>query len=475
VSTVDLDAASGRWVVAATVLASGMALLDSTAVNVALPTLGADLDAGLAGLQWVINGYLLSLAALILLGGALGDRYGRRRVFTVGVCWFALASALCGLAPTVEVLVAARVLQGIGGALLTPGSLAILQSSFGPGQRARAIGAWSGLGGIAAAVGPLLGGVLIQGVSWRAIFLLNVPVALVVLWVTRRRVPESRDPGARGRPDVVGAALAATGLAGVTYALIRAGEGGWGLRGAGLGLLGLALLALFAVVERRLPHPMLPPGIFASRQFTAANLVTFAVYAALGGVLFLLIVQLQVTLGYGPIAAGLATLPITLLMLALSARAGAVAARRGPRVLMTVGPLLMAVGIALLTRVVAGATYAGAVLPAVVLFGLGLSSTVAPLTATVLSAADAVHAGVASGVNNAVARSASLLAVAALPSLAGLSGADYVDAVAFTSGFRTAMVLAAVTAALGGVVAWGTIRDDVLEAGAVGNIQVPDP
>jgi EmrB/QacA subfamily drug resistance transporter len=457
-----MGSAAGRWVVLTMVLGSGMALLDSTSLNVALPALGAELGADVAGLQWVLNGYLLSLSALILLGGALGDRYGRRRVFSIGVVWFAVASALCGLAPSIEVLVAARVLQGIGGALLTPGSLAILQAAFVPGDRGRAIGAWSGLGGIAAAVGPLVGGALVELVSWRAIFLTNLPIAAVVLVVAARHVPESRDPGATGRPDALGAVLAALGLAGLTVALIRAGAQGASPQVLGLGLGGLAVLGAFVAVERRVLHPMLPPGIFASRQFTAANLVTFAVYGALGSVFFLLVVQLQVSLGYSPVQAGLATLPITALMLGLSSRAGALAQRVGPRRLMAGGPLVMAAGMGLLVRVVPGAGYATTVLPAVVLFGVGLACTVAPLTATVLAAAPAEHTGVASGVNNAVARAASLLAVAAIPPLVGLSGVAPGDAQAFTAGFTTAMVVAAGLAVMGGAVAWLLVGDDVL-------------
>lgn len=458
-----LGEARGRWVLAAAVLGSGVALLDTTVVNVALPTLGRDLDADFSGLQWVVNGYTLSLAALLLLGGALGDRYGRRRVFVVGTVWFGVASLLCGLAPNIEALIAARVLQGVGGALLTPGSLALLQSSFRTEDRGKAIGAWSGLGGVAAAIGPFVGGLLVE-ISWRLVFLVNLPLAAVVVAVSLRHVPESSDPDAPRSLDVLGAAVGALGLAALTYALVAAGEDGWSAGLAATLALGVALLASFVVVERRAQAPMLPLGVFSSRQFTAANLVTFAVYAALGAVFFLLVVHLQVVAEFSPLASGVALLPITGLMLVLSARAGAVAARIGPRLPMTVGPLLCAVATVLFARVGAGAGYVVDVLPAVTLFGLGLAATVAPLTVTVLDAAPLRHAGVASGVNNAVARTASLLAVAVLPVAAGITGADYTDAAAFADGFRTAMLLSAGLLAAGGVVAAVTIRDEEVRA-----------
>ena len=458
-----LDEARGRWVLAAAVLGSGVALLDSTVVNVALPTLGRDLDASFAGLQWTVNGYTLSLAALLLLGGSLGDRFGRRRLFVVGTVWFGVASLLCGLAPNVEALVAARVLQGIGGALLTPGSLAILQSSFAPADRGRAIGAWSGLGGIAAAIGPFVGGLLVE-VSWRLVFLINLPLCAAVVVVSLRHVPESADPDAPRSLDVLGAVVGALGLAGVTYALIAAGERGWTPTEVLVAAGGVVLLGAFVAVEHRSRAPMLPLGIFSSRQFTATNLVTFAVYAALGAVFFLLVVHLQVVAGFSPLASGVALLPITVLMLVLSSRAGALAARIGPRLPMALGPLLCAGATVLLARVGPGAGYLLDVLPGVALFGLGLSATVAPLTVTVLDAAPLRHAGVASGVNNAVARTASLLAVAVLPVLAGITGADYTDPDAFRDGFRTAMLLSAGLLAAGGLLAALTISDAEVRA-----------
>jgi EmrB/QacA subfamily drug resistance transporter len=452
----------GRWILAAAVLGSALAALDATVVNVALPAIGTDLGAALSGLQWILNGYLLALSALILLGGSLGDHFGRRRVFIVGIVWFTAASLLCGVAPNVPTLVAARVLQGVGGALLTPASLAIIQASFRPRDRARAIGAWSALGGVSAAVGPFLGGWMTESVTWRLVFLINLPLAAAVLFVAVRHLPESVDPTAPRALDTTGAALGAVGLAGVTYALIEAPEASSSPTIAVAAAIGIAALAAFVVIERRGSHPMLPLDIFSSRQFTAANLVTLVVYAALGGVFFLLVVQLQQVVGYSAVQAGVATLPVTVLMLVLSARAGQLAARIGPRLPMALGPLVIAGGLALMTRIGAGASYPTEVLPAVILFGLGLSLTVAPLTATVLAAADSRHAGIASGVNNAVARVAGLLAVSALPIVAGLSGDDYRRPAAFSAGFHRAMLYAAGLTALGGAIAWMTIRNDVL-------------
>jgi len=450
-----------RWVLLATVLGTGIAFLDMTVVNVALPTIGKELGATVAGLQWIVNGYTLTLASLILIGGSLGDRFGRRRVFLLGIVWFALASLFCGLAPNEAALVAARVLQGIGGALLTPGSLAIIQASFTPGDRARAVGAWSGLSGIAAAIGPFVGGWLVGAGSWRLIFLINVPLAIVAVGVTLRYVPETRNPESVGGIDAAGAVLTVVGLAGVSWALIESGERGATAATLTTGAIGLAALTGFLEVERRSRHPMLPLEIWRSRQFTAANLVTFLVYAAIGINFFLLSVALQQVLGYSPMHAGLATMPVTALMLAFSARAGLLGERIGPRLPMTVGPLIVAVGLAMLSRVQEGTTYLGTVLPGVIVFGLGLTLTVAPLTATVLAAASARYAGIASGVNNAIARGAGLLAIAVIPGLAGLTGDAYKDPAAFASGFRTAMLISAVLAAAGGALAWLFIRNEV--------------
>ncbi|MEK6252784.1 MAG: DHA2 family efflux MFS transporter permease subunit [Actinomycetota bacterium] len=471
---VAFDSTVGRWVLAVAVLGSGMAFLDGTVVNVALPDIGRDLDASTSSLQWILNGYLLTLASLILLGGSLGDRYGRRRVFVLGTGLFTAASMLCAIAPNVELLVVARLLQGIGGALLTPGSLAMIESSFRPADRARAIGAWSGLGGVATALGPLLGGYLVDAVSWRAIFLINLPLGIFVIAMASRHVPETRDPTTSGHLDFAGATLAGLGLAGTTYALIEApGKGASPLiLLAGIG--GVVALVAFLLGERRNANPMMPLEIFGSRQFSAANLVTFVVYAALGGVFFLLVAFLQISLGYSPIAAGAASLPVTVLMLLLSARSGALAQRIGARIPLTAGPLVIAVGLLLMTRIDPGDSYVSTVLPAVIVFGLGLTLVVAPVTATVLAAADARHSGIASGINNAVSRVAGLLAVAVLPLIAGLTGDSFYDPSAMADGFRVAMVACAVLAALGGVLAWLTISSEVLEVAPATDGGTPD-
>jgi EmrB/QacA subfamily drug resistance transporter len=444
------DSAEGRWVLAATVLGSGIAALDATVVNVALPAIGEDLDADVAGLEWVLTGYLLTLASLILLGGALGDRFGRRRIFLVGVGWFSVASVLCGLAPNLGTLIAARLLQGIGGALLTPASLAILEATFVREDRARAIGAWSGLGGVATAIGPFAGGWLIAAVSWRLVFLLNVPLAAIVV-LAARHIPETMDPSGNHHLDIPGTVLGTVGLAGLTFGLIE--------REPVPGVVGLLLLVVFVIVERSSHAPLVPVGIFRSRQFTAANLFTVTVYAALAISFFLLTVELQQALGYSPTAAGAALLPITFLMLALSARAGALASRIGPRLPMTAGPSLVAVALLLMTRIEPGSSYITDVMPAVVIMGLGLAVTVAPLTATVLAAASDEHAGIASGINNAVARVAGLLAVATIPGVAGITGQVYLDPNGLTDGFHTAMVIAAVLTLVGAVIAVLGISD----------------
>ncbi len=465
-----VSSGAGRWVLLATVLGSSMVLLDSTVVNVALPTIGRHLNASLAQLQWTVNGYTLSLAGLILLGGSLGDRAGRRRVFLIGVVWFALASALCGAAPTISVLIGARVLQGVGGALLAPGSLAIIQASFAQAERARAVGAWSGLGGIAAAIGPLLGGWLVQAAGWRWVFLLNLPLAAAVVAVALRHVPETRDPASHGRFDVAGAGLAALALAGITYALIEATGSAGTIAVVVAAVIGVAAAVAFVGVERRRTKkpdptpPMLPLDIFSSRQFSAVNVITFLVYGAFGGLLFLLVLQLQVVDGFSPIEAGAALLPVTLLMLALSARAGSLAQRVGPRWLMTGGITGLAVGMALMTRIGVHTSYVADVLPAVVVYGLGLCLTVAPLTATVLASADIRHAGVASGVNNAVARAAGLVAVAALPAAVGLTSASYHEPAQFSQGFDRAAIVCAVLLLIAAALTAALIDNDVLRS-----------
>lgn len=460
---------AGRWVLLATVLGSGVAAIDATVVGIALPAMGREFRSGLAPLQWIVTSYTLTLAGLLLVAGALGDRYGRKRVFLVGTVWFAVASLLCAIAPNAPTLITARALQGVGAALLTPGSLAILQASFAASDRARAIGAWSGLGGVATAIGPFLGGWLIDAVSWRLIFLINLPIAAAVVAVAWRHVPESRDPDRTGPVDVPGGTLVTLGLIGLTYGLIEGGDGGWASATVLIALTtGAAMLVGFVVRERHAAAPMLPLDVFRSAQFSAANIVTFLLYGALGGVLFLLPLHLQQVSGYTPLAAGAALLPVTLIMLVLSARSGALAARIGPRLQMSLGPVLAGVGVGLFARIDASGNYPGLVLPAVVVFGLGLAVTVAPLTTTVLAAAPARHAGVASAVNNAIARAAGLIAVAVLPAAAGITGATYLDPGAFTAGFRTACYICAGLCVLGGALAAATIRNLGRDIGPTG-------
>ena len=455
--------ASGRWVLLATVMGSGIAALDATVVNIALPRIGRDFDTGLTGLQWTVNAYGLTLAGFLLLGGSLGDRYGRRKVFGVGVVWFTVASVLCAGAPTAGFLIAARALQGIGGALLVPGSLAIIQASFRPQDRSAAIGAWSGLAGVATAVGPFVGGWLIQAVSWRLIFLINVPFGAVTVWATLRHVPETRDLNSAGGVDVAGAALAAGGLAGIVYALTEGSNLSWASPVVVLTALGgAAAVVAMIVVEARSSNPMPPLSLFRSRQFNAANAVTFIVYAALTGSIFLVPIVLQNVLGFSPLLSGAALLPITILMLTLSTQAGRLSQRFGPRLPMTLGPVVAGSGLALLARIEIGSSYWDAVLPGVTVFGLGLSLTVAPLTSTVLSSVSDDHAGTASAVNNDVSRIAGLVAVAVLPLLAGISANNYRRPSDLAAGFDTAMWIAAAVCALGGVIALLTIRAPAL-------------
>ncbi|HEX2902376.1 MAG TPA: MFS transporter, partial [Jatrophihabitans sp.] len=408
-----LRGASGRWVLLACVLGSGIAGIDSTVVNIALPDIGRELHVGFASLQWTITAYTLTLAAFILIGGSLGDRLGRRRIFIVGIVWFAAASLLCALASTAGLLIAARALQGIGGALMTPASLAIIQASFSDADRTRAIGAWSGLSGTTSAIAPFLGGWLIQAGSWRAVFLINPPLCALVIALALRHMPETRDPNPTGRLDLLGCVLGVLGLGGVTAGIIAAADHGFGSAAVllPLGLGALALVA-FVLAERYQPDPMMPVSLFASRQFSAANLVTLLLYAANSGALLLLVVELETVARFSPLKAGTALLPITVIMLLFAARFGALAQRIGPRIPMTVGPLVSATGLLLLAELPARANYLTNVLPAVLVLGCGLAIFVAPLTSTVLGAVPAAHAGLASGVNNAVARAAGLISIA---------------------------------------------------------------
>ncbi len=411
---VEFGTARGRWVILAAILGSGIAFLDSTVVNVALPHIGDDLGGGLSGLQWTLDGYLLTLSALLLLGGALGDEYGRRRLFVFGT------------------------------------------ASFRSEDHGAAIGAWSGLTGATTAIGPFLGGWLVDAVSWRLVFLINVPLAAVALFVTLRHVPESRDPQAGKRPDFVGAATATVGLGGLVYALIQGPAHGWSPFVVVVGVIGAAALVAFPFVEQRVRSPLVPLEIFKSRQFSGANGTTFVVYAALSAALFLVVVELQTVLDYSALGAGTATLPITVLMLFLSPRAGRLSQRIGPRIPMTVGPLIVAAGLVLLAGIGPGTTYVTGILPGLVVFGLGLSLTVAPLTAAVMGSVEENHVGVGSGVNNAVARVAGLLAVAVLPALAGLEAAS--AGVEFSDGVARALYISAALAVVGAINSWITIR-----------------
>jgi EmrB/QacA subfamily drug resistance transporter len=464
-----LGSRRGRLTLATVILGSGIALLDGSVVNIAVRTIGLDLDATLAELQWVLNGYLLSLAALILVGGSLGDRLGRRRMYLVGVAGFGLTSALCAFAQTPGQLIAFRVVQGVTAALLTPGSLALIEASFRREDRPAAIGTWAGVSGVAAAVGPLVGGFLLEHGGWRWIFAINVPLCILVL-ALGRQVPESRDDEDAGRFDVAGAVVGAAALGALTYGLTF--WRGWSATSVLLcAVLAAVLTATFVWLERR-PHAMAPVALFASRVFSAANLMTFLVYGALGGVIFLLVLQLQVTSGYSPLGAGLATLPITVLMLVFSSRAAMMAARTGPRIPMTFGPLVCAIGVALLAFIGSDAPYVTRVFPGMVFFSVGLTMLVSPLTAAVLGAVPDSHAGVASGINNAVARAGSLLAVAALPAVVGLSGDDYQDPSVLSDAFRAGELLCAALLTAGGIVSWFGLRPQKMGAGQAGSDSV---
>ena len=447
-----LASRTGRTALAATILAGAMAMLDGTIVNVALPTIGEDLDTDVSGLQWVSSAYLVTLASLILLGGALGDRLGRRRVFVLGIVWFAVASIGCAAAPTVGVLVVARLLQGVGGALVAPGSLALIQASFTPGDRGAAVGYWSALGGVAGALGPFLGGWIVQGPGWRWAFLINVPVAAVTL-VATRSVPESRDPNASGRFDVAGTVLAVVALGTGTWALISGGERGWAdPLVVTTGVVAVLAGVSFVVRQRRADHPLVPPSLFRSRTFSVLNVATFVLYAAIGSLFFLVVYQLQVSAGWSPLAAGAALVPATILMLVGSPASGRLATRIGPRPQLIVGPLLAAGGFVLLASIGPDPTWLTNVLPGAVLVGLGLVTFVAPLTASVMGAVDAHLVGTASAVNNAVARTASLAAVAVLPVVSGLSSAEGAAAET-TDAYRVAMILSAVLAGAASIIA----------------------
>jgi EmrB/QacA subfamily drug resistance transporter len=404
-----------RLTLVATILGSTIVFLDSTVVNVALPPIADDLDAGLGGQQWVIEAYMLTLVSLLLVGGSLGDQFGRRRMFVAGLLGFAVTSVLCALAPSVEFLVGARALQGIAGALLVPGSLALIAASFEGAARGQAVGTWTAWTGIAVVIGPAGGGALIEALSWRAIFWINIPLIAVTVAIALRAVQESRDPGAYRGVDWLGILLSVVGLGGPVFALIEQPANGWGADIVRLPLAaGIACLVLFVAHAARARHPMLELALFRIRNFWVANVTTFAAYAGLIAGLFFITIFLQQVAGYSPVEAGLATTPISVVLFFLSPRFGKLASGTGPRLPMTAGPIVAGLGLLLLLRVDRSAAYLPDVLPAVLVFSLGLSATVAPLTATVLDSVEERHVGVASGINNGISRVAGLLAIAVL-------------------------------------------------------------
>jgi EmrB/QacA subfamily drug resistance transporter len=418
------------------VLGSSVAGIDSTVVAVALPAIGRNLHASFQALQWTVTSYTLTLAALILLAGSISDHWGRRRVFLAGLGWFTLASMLCAAAPSIEWLIAARAVQGIGGALMTPASLAIIEATFQPADRTRAIGTWAGFSGVSAAIAPFVGGWLLEAGSWRAIFLINVPVAAVTAWTTLRHVPESRDPTLSGGTDWRGALAGVAALGAITYAIIVLPAAGVASPQFAVAVtLAVMSSAAFAITEQHASHPMLPPAIFAPARFRAANAVTFVVNGALGGFAFVFIPALEIIAGYSPVVAGSALVPVTAVTLLLSGTSGRLAQRIGPRPQIAAGCLACAAASMLAVRIGPQAGYWTAVFPVAVLFGLGLASLLPPLTATAMNSAPDSQAGLASGVNNAVARVAGLLWIAALPPITGLTGAAYTHPEQFRTSF----------------------------------------
>ena len=450
----------GRWVLVAVVMASAMVFLDGTVVNVALPAIDEDLDAGVSGLQWIIDGYLLTLGAFLLLGGSLGDRLGRRRVFSAGLVAFAAASALCTIAPSSGALIVFRAVQGIGGALLVPGSLALISTAFHPDDRGPAVGVWTGFAGVGPALGPFVGGWLVDSVSWRLVFVINVPLAALALWLTARHVPEGRPSGEEEPLDVGGAVLVALALGGVVFALIEGPSQGW-TEPLVVGAAAVGVLAIVGFIRLELVHdqPMIPLALFANRQFSGVNLTTVFIYGALGGVLFLVVIELQSALGYSAMESGAAFLPLTVIMLMLAPRSGRLYERIGPRVPMTVGPLLAGIGLLLMTRIEPGSGYFAAVLPGAIVFSLGMTLTVPSLTAAALGAVDDEHAGLASGVNNTVARVGQLLAVALLPFAAGIASAHGLSGADLTDGVHKAMWIGAGLMLAASAVSWVTVRN----------------
>lgn len=455
-----INSNASRWILAASVLGSGAVFLEGTVVSVALPVMGRDLGLGVAGLQWVMNGYLLTLSALMLFGGALGDRGSRTHVFSIGLIGFALSSIFCGLAPNITLLVVARVVQGIAGALVVPNSLALLEETFHGEARGVAIGQWAAWSGVSTAIGPLAGGWLVDAVSWRFVFFSIVPFAIVAAWIVFRHDNSASTERKRDTSlDYAGAVLGTLGLAGVVGALITGPDRGFtSPLVISLAIGGVALLAAFIFIESRASTPLLPLDVFRSRQFVGANLNTLFVYASLNGLFFLLMLQLQNGLGYSALRAGASLLPINALLLVLSPRSGHLAERIGPRLPMAVGSLIAAIGMLLFIRVKPGSTYVTTVLPALMVFGIGLGLLVAPLTTTALRSLGEQRAGIASGVNNAAARLAGLLATAAIPVAAGLGGSREPRGPALAAAFPRAMMISAVLCAAGALVAAVMIR-----------------
>jgi len=495
---------AGAWILAATILGSSMAFIDSTVVNVALPALQRSLNATVLDVQWVVEAYALPLAALLLVGGSLGDRYGRRRIFLIGVAIFSLASAWAGFAANISQLILARAAQGVGGALLVPGSLAIIGASFRGEDRGRAIGTWSGFTAITAAIGPVLGGWLIQQISWRAVFFLNLPLAIVVLLISFSRLPESRDENENKRLDWLGAGLTTIGLGSLVYGLIESSRLGFNHPSVVMALIGgILFLAVFVVFEARARNPMLPLALFRSRNFTGANLLTLLLYSALGGTLFFLPLNLIQVQGYTATAAGAALLPFILIMFVLSRWSGGLVESYGAKLPLVIGPIIAAVGFALFAVPGVGVNYWTEIFPATVVLGLGMAVSVAPLTTTVMNAVPENRVGIASGINNAISRAAGLLAVAIfgivmlhvfnrsldsrlsaieLPAiikhslddqrikLAGITLPEETSLrlretlrqainESFVKGFRSVMLFGAVLAAASGIISWLLIAD----------------
>jgi EmrB/QacA subfamily drug resistance transporter len=404
----------------ATIIGSAVVILDGSVVNLALPKIASEMHASFADLQWIIDGYLLTLSSLILLGGSLGDILGRKRIYQLGLVGFGIASLVCALAPNVQALIAMRIVQGVFGALLVPGGLSIINTNFPEHLRGAAIGKWTAWSAVVVPLGPLLGGYLVDVSSWRLIFLINVPLILLSLGLGWVGITESKDSRPR-RVDWWGGIVAMLALAGITYGLIEGPAAGWQIRATGPLLAGVLFTALFVWIEAKRRDPMLDLSLFRSRNFTAANITTFAMYGALSGFLFALVIFLQTTMHYSSIAAGASILPITIFLLTLSGRFGALSAKYGPKLFMTAGPIIAGSGMLWLARLQAGQHYLTSALPGVILFSFGMSLLVAPLTATVMSSVSASHSGIASGVNNAVSRVAGLFVIALL----GLFGAAH--------------------------------------------------